>query len=357
MKVRSAVALAAAASVIGPAGASAATWTVTMGALPKDSSFLQEKYSSEANAYFPSTLKVRVGDTVKFASYGFHNADFPKKGGRPTGLLAPAGTTTGVNDAAGNPFWFNGQPELGFNPALLDAQFGKTVTFSPAKGYNTGLPLGDDLKPAAVKFTKQGSFTYYCAVHFGMKGQIQVKGKNATIPSASGVKQSVAKQVAKAKKDAAAAARTKAPTNTVLMGAIKGSANYFGFLPGELSIPAGTTVDFKMPAGSMEVHSATFGPGVPASPDKEPTGYLGEIAKSFESPKFDSRGIYSSEAPGTFASFTTALHGNGFWNSGVLDASSATPLPRSNKVTFGEAGTFRFLCVIHPFMQGTIKVT
>lgn len=357
MKVRSALVLGTMATLAMPAVAGAETRTVLMGPPPADSQVFQNKYNAEPDAYYPSIVRVRVGDSVKFEPYGFHNADFPKQGGKPDEFLVPDGTTTGVNDAAGNPFWFNGQPMLAFNPVLLNSKFGKTVTFDPKKGLNSGLPLEDKPKPMTVKFTKKGSFTYFCAVHAGMKGQVQVKARNARIPSAKGVKSDVAKQIAKHKKDAASLLKTKAPTNTVLVGAVKGVVNTFQFYPDELSVPAGTTVEFKMPANYMDVHSATFGPGVPASPDKDPTGYIGEIAKSFESPKLDSRGIYSSEAPGTFASFTTALHGNGFWNSGVLDASSATPLPRSNKVTFGQAGTFRFMCIIHPFMQGTIKVT
>jgi plastocyanin len=50
------------------------------------------------------------------------------------------------------------------------------------------------------------------------------------------------------------------------------------------------------------------------------------------------------------------LHGNGFWNSGVLDGSSATPLPNSSKVTFGAPGTYNFYCLIHPFMKGSVVV-
>ncbi len=46
----------------------------------------------------------------------------------------------------------------------------------------------------------------------------------------------------------------------------------------------------------------------------------------------------------------------GFWNSGVMDRDNRTPLPPSNAVTFGEAGTFDFYCLIHPFMKATVTV-
>ena len=69
---------------------------------------------------------------------------------------------------------------------------------------------------------------------------------------------------------------------------------------------------------------------------------------------FDPRGTYPSETPGTTAGLTPGLHGNGFWNSGVLDAAKSTPLPSQGQVTLAQAGTYAFYCVIHPFMKGTV---
>ena len=70
----------------------------------------------------------------------------------------------------------------------------------------------------------------------------------------------------------------------------------------------------------------------------------------------DPRGVYPSEPPGSAAAtLTPLLHGNGFWNSGVLDASSATPQPgEANSVTFGPPGKYDFYCLIHPFMKATV---
>jgi len=116
----------------------------------------------------------------------------------------------------------------------------------------------------------------------------------------------------------------------------------------------GTTLTFRMQAASFEAHTATTGPGDPGA---ETPSYLQELAKSFEAPVIDPRATYPSDQPGAPAVLTPTLHGNGFWNSGAIDASAATPLQDSNSVTFGAAGTYTFYCLIHPFMKATVTVS
>lgn len=54
---------------------------------------------------------------------------------------------------------------------------------------------------------------------------------------------------------------------------------------------------------------------------------------------------------------TTISHGNGFYDSGLLDRDPASPLPGSTRVTFGAAGSYSLICVLHPFMTATVTVT
>jgi len=69
-------------------------------------------------------------------------------------------------------------------------------------------------------------------------------------------------------------------------------------------------------------------------------------------------GVWPSDDPAKGpASVTLASHGNGFWNSGVLDAAAASPPPSSSSVTFAAAGTYKLYCLVHPFMVGTVVVT
>jgi plastocyanin len=131
----------------------------------------------------------------------------------------------------------------------------------------------------------------------------------------------------------------------------RNGVEFFGFVPSKVSVPVGSTLTFDMPTGSREVHTATTGPG---NPDKEPASYLGALAASIQRPVFDPAAVYPSEAPGTPPTVTPTAHGNGFWNSGALDAIGASPVPSSSQVTFTQPGTYEFYCMIHPFMHGTV---
>jgi plastocyanin len=338
-----------------PAGASAATKDVDMGTPPSAQKSFQPT-GSDVNAFFPSTTTIHVGDSVRFLPVGFHNLDIPKKGGKPTALIAPQGAAlSGITDAAGAAFWFNGQQNLQFNlPALAPVGFGKKFTYTGAKGVQSGLPLVNKPKPVTVKFSKTGSYTYYCDIHPGMKAKVNVVAKSKKVPSAKAHAKLIKDQAAKALAVAKGLSKAKVPANTVDVGvAGKGGVELFAMVPAKSTVPVGTTLTFRMAPGTYEDHTATFGPG---DPEKEPTSYLGAIAKSFEGPSLDQKGVYPSEAPGTTATLVPTLHGNGFWNSGVMDGSSATPLPASNKVTFGAPGTYNFYCIIHPFMKGTVVV-
>src|ERR1700742_2095759 len=53
-----------------------------------------------ANAFFPSTLTIAAGDSVKFVPGGFHNVHVPKKGDGAAPFLIPSGQkVAGAADA------------------------------------------------------------------------------------------------------------------------------------------------------------------------------------------------------------------------------------------------------------------
>jgi plastocyanin len=336
-----------------PAAAQAKTKSMRMGPPAAAAKKLQAQ-GVDANAYFPSKLTINVGDSVSFVPGGFHTVDIPNKGGDDMlPAFAPNGSkVAGATDAAGAAFWFNGQDNLGFNPPLLAMAFGKKLTYNGKKRIESGLPLAPKPKPLTVKFTKTGTFDVYCDLHPGMKATVKVLKKGARVPTAKQDKKAVKKQADAAVKNAKKLATQSQPANTVSLGvAGKGGLEYFGMVPGNLTVPAGSTVNFQMSKGTYETHTATFGPG---NPETEPDSYLGQIAKSFEAPVIDPKGVYPSDV--TPVAISPALHGNGFWNSGALDRASATPLRDSASVTFGTPGTYDYYCLIHPFMHGTVTV-
>jgi plastocyanin len=342
-------------AVAAPGTAQAATKTVNMGTPPSSAKAFQQT-GSDVNDFFPHGITVRVGDSVKFLPVGFHTIDFPPKGGLAQPLFSPSGKISGENDAANQPFWFNGQDQFGFTPALLTPGYGKKFTYNGAKRVDSGLPLGNKLKPVTVKFKKTGSFTYYCDIHPGMKGKVTVKGKKSKVPSAKADRKTVTTQVNAALKIAPSLSKKTPPANTIDVGeAGPHGLEYYGFVPGSVTVPVGTTLQFRMTDGSYEAHTATTGPG---DPEADPNSYLGKVAATFQGAgPFLGQAVYPSETPGgAAASLTPTLHGNGFWSTGVLDTSNATPLPASGTVKFAAKGQYEFYCLIHPFMHGTVKV-
>jgi plastocyanin len=341
-----------------PAASSAATRDVYMGTPPKSQKTLNETYFADANQFFPTKTTIHVGDTVRFLPVGFHNLSLPKKGGKPTPAIAPTGQlVSGEKDAAGADFWFNGQPSYGFNTALLPPKslFGKSVSYNGSKLVDSGLPIQDKPGAVKVKFTKTGSFTYYCTLHDGMKGQVKVVAKRSSAPSSKGQAAAIAKQVAQAISTAKGLAKRKDPSNGITIGvAASNGVERYVFAPDKLSVKVGDTVTFTMGSQSRELHTATTGPG-----DAEKKGtYIGDLVAAFESPVFPGQAIYPSDSPFSGnATLTPTLHGNGFWSSGGLDNSKNSPAPNLGSVKFGAAGTYTFVCLIHPFMKATVTAT
>ncbi len=303
-------------------------------------------FNPDINAFFNKKTTINVGGTVSFQIAGFHDIDLPGKAGAPLPFIVP-GTSlvSGVNDAAGNPFWFNGKvPNVGVNTALLAPSKGKT--YNGTNRLVSGLPAGKP-KPFNVKFTKAGTYKFFCDIHPGMVGTVVVKPAGKAIPTAKQDAKALAAQATAAIKGALKASKTKLPANTVSLGeSAPGGVELFNMFPATLTVNANTTVTFQMSKDSFETHTATFAP--PA--------VLKSLAKGFEGISFPAQGVFPSDPPGTITESLTA-HGDGFANTGALDTNvqSAT-IPSSGQIDFTQAGTYHFICLIHPFMHGTIVV-
>jgi len=356
MHARTAGALVAAAVLVSPAAAGAATKTVQAGPFGAKAKEFQAAFG-DANAYFRRTITIHRGDKVRWKINGFHSVTFVPASATFPALIVPDPSTpvAGVNDAAGAAFWFNGQPSLRPNPEAVLPQGGKK--FDPSKLENSGLPLGEGHPPPyTLRFTRKGTFTYVCVVHAGMAGKVRVVGRNRSIPSARRDRREARRQqnvTLERVQQLTTGLGTEDLEKTMQAGNDRRwGATVFKFFPARPSYKVGDTVTLQMAPRSTEAHTFTFGPtnGKDAYNDVLAAGLLGET--------FDPRGAYPSEPPSAgVPTITTAQHGNGFYNSGILDSDQQSPLPSSTKVRFGAAGKYQLICLIHPFMGTTVSVT
>lgn len=305
-------------------------------------------YHPDINAFFNKKTTINVGDTVSFQIAGFHTIDLPGKAGAALPLIVPGSTlVSGVNDAAGNPFWFNGKvPNVGINSALLAPSKGKTYNGSARLDSGLPSPAGPP-KPFKVKFTKAGTYKYFCDVHPGMVGTVVVKPAGKTIPTAKQDAKALTAQATADVKRALKASKPKLPANTVSLGeSAPGGVELFTMFPATLTVNANTVVTFQMSKDSFETHTATFGDATT----------LKTLAKGFEGVAFPAQGVFPSDPTQPITESPTS-HGNGFANLGALDTNpKSTTIPSSGKIDFTTAGTYHFICLIHPDMRGTIIV-
>jgi plastocyanin len=328
-----------------PASAGARSHLVWAGGTSSWQKSLRSHLQAEVNDFFPHQVTIHQGDTVEWQGMwiGFHSIDVPQKGGADLPFILPTNTTaSGLTDFAGNPFWFNGQPNLAFNPRLFAASGGNTYDGSARA--DSGLPVG---RPAPFKltFTKPGTYLYYCDLHYGMGGIVVVAPRSTKLPTQAQEVGQIAAQQSRDAKIAKALARTRFNGGVSVGISGKYSVEVLAMFPQTLHVPTGATVTFATPTTTGEIHTATFGP----------SNYLKPLGTSISNPTPPATVVYPSsqrgpiEVPGT--------HGNGFANSGALDRGDHAPLGAQAKFTFTAPGTYSYVCLLHPFMHGTIVVS
>jgi plastocyanin len=305
------------------------------------------------NDFFRQTVTIHQGDSVKWTFRGFHDVVFPAKGRKAPAFITadPATRIDGFADAAGTPFWFNGQARQIVDPRSGFPAGGKTYDGTKLAG--SGLPQGDTAAPYKLQFTKKGVFTYYCTIHPGMKARVKVLPKSATIPTAAQDAKAAKQQLAVALKQAKKLAAPNIPAAAVYGGSDRGSVNYLKFFPGSVTVKAGQSVAFSV-LGSQEPHTFSFGT----------EAYLKDIVAKQITPVpgaagpptlvFDPRALLPSDPPGPLPAYTGQNHGDGFLSTGTLGKG----LPGGTKasITFTNPGTYGFICLIHPEMHGTVVV-
>jgi plastocyanin len=341
-----------AAALAAPAASAKTKVVVAGGPPPKASQAGGLKFPAELdmNAFFRKTVTIHAGDSVKwvFSKRVVHTVTFLAKGDTRPPLEGPdpANPYSGFNDSQGSPFWFNGQPSIAIPPEHAFPQGGDTADGKTYRNAGLSAPA---FKPYTLKFPKKGTYKYLCLVHPGMDARVKVLPKSATIPSAKADRKARNKEYAKALKDAKRLGKLKPKGNSVVAGNDSTSVAWFRFFPATRTIKAGESVRFSITSKS-EIHTMSFGP--------QPTDSFVMVLPQPAGPpriQFDPRVIFPSDVP-PLPPYTGANHGDGFFNTGVIDTNPASPNPSSVDVTFTKAGSYVYECTIHPGMQGTIKV-
>lgn len=313
-----------------PAQAAKQTWTAIAGGLSKDGAV-------NLNAFFPHTVEIAVGDTVRWKFEEFHTVTFVS-GQQPPPFEVEEGGKRYLNP-------------LIFFPA-------GSASYDGAGYRNSGTPPED---PAAIRkfgysltFTKAGEYEYICMVHGPlMAGKVLVKEKATETPSPA---------LARGRKEQAAALKTGqaafAKSKPVVQGSTvvvpltgdypKGGYTLLRFTREPLTVKRGTTVTWKM-ADPTEIHTVTFLGG-----QKPPELILVEPQKQGP-PRL--RFNPKVEAP----TATKAYEGKGYVNSGIMftPGPGAPPnAPSEFSLTFNKPGRYEYLCVVHVVegMKGTVIV-
>src|ERR687895_473043 len=218
------VAAGIAALLIPAATAQAATKQVTIGPAKPLAGVPPVAFDAD---FYPRKITIAKGDHVRFKwTTGFGDVIFVPKGEDtpPLGVPRPDKLVADAKDAAGNPMWFNGQPNLSPNIPNLMPQGGKAI---------------DGSKVVKRRLAKQ------------VKASTKLAKKLVAFDGPNG-------NVVRAGNDA------------------KGIAQ-IAFFPAKKTVKVGDTVTFEMSRSSMELHNVAFGPK--AYLDAKP--FLGQTLNPF----------------------------------------------------------------------------
>lgn len=324
--------LVAAACILGlpaaPAhGGSGATWTVVVGGANPDSSVV-------SSAFFPHTLTVRVGDTVRWV--------FDRRW--------PEHTVTFLSGTTPPPPEIEEGGKSYVNPRVAFPAGG--ATYDGTGYHNSGMPP-DPAQPFSytLTFTKPGMFTYLCLLHPGQEGAVIVKARTSETPREATARGR--RELAGTLQAGERAYRRWAPsvhgkTVTIrLIGDPRAHWSVLRFTKASLVVARGTTVVWDM-RDPQEIHAVTFPDGHARAsefviPQPQPHG----PPMLLENPQVVIR------IPATSYAGTT-LAGSGI----LLPPGAPGNPPTSYRLTFTEAGRFAYVCAVHApqGMYGTIIV-
>lgn len=292
------------------------------------------------SSFYPGTIRARPGDTIVITNKGPgapHTVSFGIKADRSN--QPPVVLPTGENPAV-------------FGPCVTPQEPTNKMTSCPTKtttpgeyngtGYwNAFMAPASAPAPAAAKQTTlklgssiaAGEYTFICILHGPMVGKLQVVEDEADRDSVAEFAEARDKEVSDAQARAAnienPPVEGKTPA-TVAAGWSGGPVAVNEFFPKEISVKAGSQVSFEA-FSPFEPHTVTFG-GAPSGAE--------------DSKLFNPSGAKSG-----------AAYTGGVANSGIFGIKGGPFPPGPYVLSFPSAGTYKYTCVLHKGMEGTVKVT
>ncbi len=277
-------------------------------------------------AFAPASLQVHRGDKVTWVINSLHDIHFEKA---PSPLVvAPT---------------VDGKPLPQINPAVAFRTLDNGAAYKGGEA-NSGLPLKpEDTVYSLIIDAEPGTYSYFCDVHPGMVGLINVVADGTAIPTAADATLQGSMEL-RSTIAAANEAGLKLEAQTAQAGQVQvgsgdtGRATINQYFPLVTQIKAGESVTFTIPKTSVEPHTISWPPVrgqdvVPKPVEGGPPMLL----------------VGQTLAPMTQSGATVGA-GEAF-SSGLLEPGAAFTL------TFSAPGVYEFTCNIHPGMNGTIIVS
>lgn len=301
------------------------TYTVVAGAESSDKAV-------QINDFIPKPVTINVGDTVTWRvdSSEFHTVSFLSGSPQPE-FLAPV----------------PGQPGVMISPA---AAFPAGGTSYEGSGVVSSGLLNQG-QTYSLSFPVAGTFDYVCLVHPNMKAQVIVKnaGEPADTPAAVEAKiephinADLARRALPIIVNDSKGVPTEASAQGIAAGDGDGHVMVAAFLPMETTVHEGDWVTWVNKDSDGTPHTVSFLAGTPAPDVVVPTPQEGGPPMLILNP------AVGMPTPGERDSYD----GTTFLNSGMMV--SGTP-GETFSVRFVQAGTFEYLCLLHPWMTGTLRV-